>query len=122
MSSMIGAAYLAAILVSGACVLLVDRRYRLFVFDRPRRAAAVVAAGTVFFLAWDLVGIHQGLFLLGDGAVLSGVVLAPELPIEELFFLAFLSLLTMVIYTGARRVLLVRSARQAAQPTAGGAQ
>lgn len=97
--------YLAALVLSIAAMLLVDRRFELFIFRDPRRAAVVLAAGLVFFLAWDLAGISLGVFLHGDGPYMTGVMLAPELPLEELFFLFFLCHLTMVLTLGAQRFL-----------------
>ena len=97
--------YLAVLLVSAAGVLAVDRRFRLFVWDAPRRAAAVLVAGTAFFLAWDLAGIGLGVFLHGAGPYMTGLLLAPELPVEEIVFLAFLCELTMVLVLGAQRLL-----------------
>ncbi|MGL4254748.1 lycopene cyclase domain-containing protein [Microbacterium sp.] len=99
--------YLAAILLSAVGVALLDRRWRLAAWASPGRAAAAVAIGTVFFLAWDAVGIATGVFVKGDSALLLGVDLAPHLPLEEPFFLAFLSYLALVAW-GAARLLLSR--------------
>ncbi|MFD2024408.1 lycopene cyclase domain-containing protein [Promicromonospora aerolata] len=98
-------AYLAALLVSAAGVLTIDRRFRLFCWRSPGRAVAVLAAGTAFFLAWDLAGIGLGVFFHGAGRYMTGLMLAPELPVEELVFLLFLCELTMVLVLGAQRVL-----------------
>ena len=98
-------AYLTALLVSAGGVLLLDARFRLFCWRAPARAAGVLALGTVFFLAWDLAGIGLGVFLHGAGPYMTGIMLAPELPLEELVFLLFLCELTMVLVLGARRVL-----------------
>ena len=57
----------------------------------PAGSLLAVAAGTVFFLAWDAVGIAAGVFVKGDSLLLLGVDLAPQLPLEEPFFLAFLA-------------------------------
>ncbi|WP_194411255.1 lycopene cyclase domain-containing protein [Microbacterium cremeum] len=98
-------AYLAAILVSAAGIALLDRRWRLAFWSEPRAAAGAVAIGTAFFLAWDAVGIAAGVFVVGESPLLVGVVLAPHLPIEEPFFLAFLCYLALVAFQGARRVI-----------------
>ncbi|MFD6443998.1 lycopene cyclase domain-containing protein [Promicromonospora sp. NPDC060204] len=97
--------YLAVLLFSAAGVLIVDRRFRLFLWDSPVRAAAVLVTGTAFFLVWDLAGIGLGIFLHGAGPYMTGLMLAPELPMEEIVFLAFLCELTMVLVLGAQRVL-----------------
>ncbi|MET0975542.1 MAG: lycopene cyclase domain-containing protein [Leifsonia sp.] len=88
-------AYLTALLLSIAGMVVLDWRYRLFFWRSPGRAAIVLVVGLVFFLAWDLVGIALGLFSRGETPYMTGILLAPELPIEEAFFLAFLCYLTM---------------------------
>ncbi|MFB8148024.1 lycopene cyclase domain-containing protein [Microbacterium sp. NPDC056003] len=103
--------YLAAILVSAAGVALLDRRWRLAAWATPGRAAAAVAIGTAFFVAWDAVGIATGVFVKGDSPLLIGIDLAPHLPLEEPFFLAFLCYLALVLHAGAVRVLSRRAQR-----------
>lgn len=103
--------YLAAILVSAAGVALLDRRWRLAAWAAPGRTAAAVAIGTAFFVAWDAVGIATGVFVKGDSPLLIGVDLAPHLPLEEPFFLAFLCYLALVLHAGAGRVLDRRAER-----------
>jgi len=97
--------YLAALLVSLAGMVALDLRYRLFFAVAPVRAAIVLAAGIAFFLVWDAAGIAAGVFFRGAPELLTGVLLAPELPLEELFFLALLGYTTMNVYGGARRLL-----------------
>lgn len=96
--------YLLALLASLAGTLAIDHRWRLFVFDRPRPASLVLAIGVAFFTAWDLLGIGLGLFVRGGGPYLSGVELAPHLPLEELFFLLLLCESAMVAWVAAHRV------------------
>ncbi|MFC4553737.1 lycopene cyclase domain-containing protein [Georgenia faecalis] len=104
------AAYLLVLLVCLGAMTLLDHRFRLFFFADARRAALVLAAGTAGFLLWDVAGIASGLFFRGQTPYMTGLLLAPELPVEELVFLAFLSYLTMNLYTGAS-LLLQRRAR-----------
>ncbi|GAA1470256.1 lycopene cyclase domain-containing protein [Microbacterium thalassium] len=96
--------YLAAILISAAGVAALDARWRLAAFAAPVRTLIAVAVGTAFFLAWDLVGIATGVFVKGDSPLYVGVDLAPELPLEEPVFLAFLCYLALVAYGGAQRL------------------
>lgn len=110
-----GALYLGALVLSLGCMLLLDRRFRLFFWRDPVSAAIVTAAGLAFFLAWDAAGIAGGIFFRGEAAIATGLLLAPELPIEEPLFLLFLVVCTMIIFTGASRVLAVRRARRSAQ-------
>ncbi len=103
--SLISLAYLTVLLVSLGCMVLVDRRFGLFLFRDPLRAGLVMFAGMVFFLAWDLTAISLGIFLHGPAPYMTGIMVAPELPLEELVFLLFLSHLTMVLVLGSQRLL-----------------
>jgi lycopene cyclase domain-containing protein len=97
--------YLAGLLGSIAGLLVLDRRFRLFVFAAPLRALLVLAIGVAAFLAWDLLGIGAGVFFEGNRDLLVGMDLAPQLPVEELAFLVLLCESTMVAAGLARRVL-----------------
>jgi lycopene cyclase domain-containing protein len=90
--------YLVALLVALTGMVMLDRRFRLFFWRAPRRAAIVLVVGVLFFLAWDLSGIGLGIFFRGETSFMTGLVVAPELPIEELFFLALLCYLTMNLF------------------------
>lgn len=105
--------YLVAILLSAAGILAIDLRWHLVVGPARWRAAAAVALGTVFFLAWDLVGIATGVFVKGDSPLYIGIVLAPHLPLEEIVFLMFLSYLALVVHAAALRIGKARSPRKA---------
>ncbi|AFR27255.1 MULTISPECIES: lycopene cyclase domain-containing protein [Micrococcaceae] len=110
-----GVLYLVSLLLGIACMLLLDHRFRLFFWRDPKAAATVTAVGVLFLLGWDLAGIGLGIFLRGEGTIATGLLLAPELPIEEPVFLLFLVLCTMVLYTGARRLLDRTPAPRSAQ-------
>ena len=97
------AVYLFTLMATIGCMVLLDARYRLFFWRDVRRAAAVLASGLMFFLAWDVCGIGLGIFFRGESAIMTGVLLAPELPLEEPFFLGFLCYLIMVLVTGIDR-------------------
>jgi lycopene cyclase domain-containing protein len=97
--------YLAAILISAAGIATIDARLRLAAFKSPVRTLISVAIGVVFFLAWDAVGIVTGVFLKGGSPLFLGIDIAPELPLEEVFFLAFLCYLALVCYAGAMRLI-----------------
>lgn len=103
-----GAVYLTALLLSLGCMLLLDWRFRLFFWRDAVSALVVTVVGLAFFLVWDVAGIANGIFLRGDAMIATGIVLAPELPLEEPVFLLFLVVCTMVLYTGAVRILAHR--------------
>ncbi|WP_181309584.1 lycopene cyclase domain-containing protein [Nocardioides campestrisoli] len=104
--------YLGFVLVSTLCMGLVDHRWKLFLFDRPKVALAAVGVGFVLFVVWDLVAIELAHYSKGDSPAMTGIEVAPELPVEELFFIVFLSYLTGVLH-GLFRLLLDRDRRTA---------
>lgn len=87
--------YLVFLLVSTACMVLVDRRWRLFFWRDARRATWVLVISVVVLLVADIVGIALGVFSRAPTWAMTGVLLGPELPLEEPIFLAFLAYLTM---------------------------
>ena len=105
-----GPLYLLGLLVSLTGMVVLDRRFGLFFARDARRATVVFLAGLLFFLAWDFAGIATGVFFRGETAVLSGVLLAPELPLEEPFFLALLVYSAMNLF-GAAELVSARRAK-----------
>jgi len=95
--------YAVALLFSGACLVLLDLRFGLVLRRRPIATAIALVVGLAFFLAWDAAGIALGVFRHVDSRWASGVLLAPEFPVEELLFLLFLSYLTLILLSGWRR-------------------
>ncbi len=104
--------YAVALAVSLAGMVVLDLRHRLFFFAAPVRAAVVLVLGVAFFLVWDLAGIALGIFFRGESPYLSGVLLAPELPVEEVGFLTLLCYLTMNLYAAFGRVRTGRGPRR----------
>jgi lycopene cyclase domain-containing protein len=95
--------YLAALVVSILGVGLLDWTHKLALFVDAKATTIAVGVGVVVFLIWDIVGIANGIFFRGNAPHLSGLLLAPELPIEELFFLILLSYNTLIVYRWAKR-------------------
>ena len=113
-------AYAGALLLSIAGLAVLDRRARILLFagrTEAVRGAAVIAVGVTFFVLWDLVGIGLGVFFRGTTRYLSGLLVAPELPLEELGFLTLLSYLTLLVYLAAARWWLGRPARRVTGPS-----
>jgi lycopene cyclase domain-containing protein len=110
--------YLAALVVSIAGVAVLDARHRLFFWRSPWRAAVVMVVGLAFFLVWDVVGVHLGVFFIGTTGLLTGVLLAPDVPLEEVFFLVLLCWTTMDL-VGFVRPRLARRLDRAADRTPG---
>ncbi|WP_295835827.1 lycopene cyclase domain-containing protein [uncultured Microbacterium sp.] len=103
--------YLGAILFSLTGMMLIDWKYSLALRVAPVRTIVAVLVGTAFFLAWDLVGIVTGVFVKGESPLFVGVVLAPHLPLEEVFFLLFLSYLAVVMFAVFERRAAARGRR-----------
>lgn len=94
---MIALVYLGALLVSATGMGLLDRRFCLVLWRAPRRALIVVGIGVGFFLLWDLAAIASGHYAAGHSPAMTGIMLAPELPLEELVFVTFLSYTALVL-------------------------
>jgi len=95
--------YLIGLLVALVGMVVLDLRFRLFFGRAPWRAAVVLVLGIAFFLAWDLAGVGLHIFFRGGSGLLLGAQVAPEVPLEELFFLALLCYLTMNVYGALTR-------------------
>lgn len=112
-------AYIAALAVALTGMVLLDRRFSLFFWRDARRAAIVLLVGVAFFLVWDLGGIMLGIFFRGETEFMTGLLIGPELPIEEVFFLTLLCYNTMNAYTAAGDWLDGRWSRRASTASAG---
>ena len=104
-----GILYLVALGIALTGMVMLDRRFRLYFWADARRAAIVTVVGVVFFVVWDLFGIGLGIFFRGETSFMTGLQVAPELPVEELFFLTLLCYVTMNVYGLLTRRSEVRS-------------
>jgi len=96
-------AYLGALLLSLGGLAILDRRFRLAFWSDPRRAGLTVGIGVVAFLLWDLAGVGLGIFVRGDSPHMTGILLAPELPVEEAFFLTLLCYTALLTWRALER-------------------
>lgn len=101
--------YLIILLVTLVCMVLCDWRWKLAFFFDPRRATVLSVTLVAAFLVWDALGIATGSFFRGGSEYMTGVVLAPEMPLEEPIFLFFLVYLTLNLTSGARLFLAARA-------------
>lgn len=90
--------YLTVICVGILGMGIIDWRYKLALFYNKRRTILVVGIMMAIFLAWDIIGISLGIFFSGSSPYTTGIMVAPELPIEEIFFLLLLSYMPLVLY------------------------
>lgn len=95
---MIAVAYAGALLLATGCMGLLDARFRLVLWHDRRRGLLVLVAGIALFLLWDVVAITLGFYHRGESAAMTGVMLGPELPLEELLFITFLCYHTLVLH------------------------
>ncbi|MFN3600741.1 MAG: lycopene cyclase domain-containing protein [Dietzia sp.] len=102
---MIGLAYLLVQAVSFAGILVIDHRWKLAAFRAPAAAALAVTASVALFLTWDVLGVRSGVFFRGQTDFMTGLTVAPEIPFEEVVFLAFLSHLALVCAAGVSRAV-----------------
>lgn len=100
-----GSLYLIALLVSTGCMALCDWRWKLAFFHDARRAAILSVVLVVAFLLWDILGIATGTFYRGSADYMTGIMLGPEMPMEEPIFLFFLVYLLLNLTAGARMVV-----------------
>jgi lycopene cyclase domain-containing protein len=107
--------YLATLLVSLGCLALVDHRWRLVLWADARRGASVLTAGTAFFLAWDVLAVHLGFYRRGEAAVMTGLQVAPGVPLEELFFVVLLCYCTLVLHRLLERFVPAAARREEAR-------
>ncbi|MFS4488018.1 lycopene cyclase domain-containing protein [Dietzia kunjamensis] len=96
---MIGLAYLAVQVISFAGILVIDHRWKLAAFRAPAATALAVTAAVALLLTWDVLGVRSGVFFRGQTDFMTGLLVAPEIPLEEVVFLAFLSHLALVCAT-----------------------
>lgn len=97
--------YLGSLIVFIGCMGLCDHRWKLGFFRNAPRAALAIGVTYVGFLLWDVLGIVTGTFYRGDSPYMTGIDLAPHMPIEELFFLFFLCYLTLNLTSAVSLVL-----------------
>jgi lycopene cyclase domain-containing protein len=95
--------YLAALVGSLAGLVALDVRFQLALYKDLKRGLTVLTVSTLFFLGWDILGIGLGIFSRGSAKHLTGILLAPELPLEEIFFLILLSYTTLIVFTAIEK-------------------
>jgi lycopene cyclase domain-containing protein len=84
------AVYLIALAISISGLAALDFKYKLAI-AKTRKYLCVILISVSFFLMWDIAGINLGIFFRGSGELQTGILLAPELPVEEFFFLILLN-------------------------------
>lgn len=91
-------AYLGLILFSFMGMSTLDWRFKLAFFDKPKSTTLTLLLLLVIFIIWDLIGIKLGIFFSGHSEFMSGIYLAKDFPLEEIFFLLFLSYFSLLVF------------------------
>lgn len=93
--------YLISLLVSIAGLATIDWRHKVAFWYDAKRSTVSIAVAVAIFVIWDALGIALGVFFHGGSPYALSFRLAPEFPIEEVFFLVLLCYTTLMIYRGA---------------------
>lgn len=95
--------YLGSLLVSIAGLATLDWQHKLAFWYDAKRTAFTLLFAVMLFIIWDFVGIRFGVFFHGNSSFTLPYRLAPEFPVEEIFFLCLLTYVTLLIYRGLGR-------------------
>ncbi|WP_206680369.1 lycopene cyclase domain-containing protein [Flaviflexus huanghaiensis] len=96
--------YGAILVLLIGCMAMLDVRFSLVLRRAPRHIIALIL-GIGFFVLWDLVAIAMGFYYRGESDGMSGILLTPEFPIEELLFITFLCYMTLVLHAAIGLVI-----------------
>lgn len=95
--------YLGLLIFSELGTIGLDYRHKLALAHNLRAGLLALGSGLAFFLVWDLAGINAGIFFEGAKNLLCGINLAPELPLEEVFFLLLLCHTSLIVFAAISR-------------------
>ena len=96
--------YLGLLLISLAGLVTLDVRFKLAFAKNPKVASIAIGAPYLLFVIWDFAGIASGIFFKGKSELLTGLMIAKDFPVEELFFLAVLCYSTLIVAAWFDRV------------------
>jgi lycopene cyclase domain-containing protein len=90
--------YIGSLIFVLLCLAVIDHHHKLVLFYDFKRTAKTILSLLVFFILWDILGVVSGIFFIGETPFLTGIILGPEFPLEELFFLTLLAYNPLIIY------------------------
>ena len=82
---------------------LFDFKWKMALFHNPVRAVLTLAVSVAYFLIWDVAGIALGIFFTGSTGLITGIMLAPNLPLEEPLFLLLLCYCALLLFVAFTR-------------------
>lgn len=89
--------YALFLLLSIAGLGVLDYRFKLAVFYKPKQALGILGVAVSVFIVWDIAGIVSGIFRIGQNNLLLGLRIG-EFPVEELLFLMLLNYTSLIVY------------------------
>lgn len=95
--------YLLGLIIGITGMAIIDHRFKLAFWNDKRRTLLTIGAAVSIFIVWDILGIVLGIFSHGQSMYSLPFTIAPEFPLEEVFFLTLLCYCTLVIYKGAEQ-------------------
>lgn len=102
--------YLALLLACALITLPLEFLFSARVWRRPRRALRALIPVVLVFGTWDVVAIAAGHWWFNPRFV-TGIVLPPGLPLEELVFFLVIPLCGLLTYEAVRTLLRWRGRR-----------
>jgi lycopene cyclase domain-containing protein len=94
-------AYLTSLIVSITGLATLDRRFKLAFWHNKKQTLLTLFGAVAIFIVWDILGFLLGIFFHGNSPFSLPFTIAPEFPLEELFFLILLCYSALIIYRGA---------------------
>lgn len=95
---MISFSYLAFILFGILGMGIIDWKYKLALFFDLKRALKTLLIMVSIFIVWDILGIKLKIFFSGTSKFDTGIMLGPQFPLEEIFFLTLLCYMALIVY------------------------
>lgn len=92
--------YLACLLVSIGGLAVLDHRFKLAFWHNKKQTLLTVLVAVGIFVLWDAAGIILGIFSHGNSPFDLPFTIAPEFPVEEIFFLTLLCYNALILYRG----------------------
>lgn len=90
-----------------ACVAItlpLEFVFRARVYRRPRRLVAALAIPVALFVLWDVVAIARGHWTYAP-AYVTGWIVPPNLPVEELVFFIVIPLCALLTFEAVSWIL-----------------
>lgn len=92
--------YFMALIISILGMTVIDKRFKLAYFYKPKQTVRILLIAVGVFIIWDVFGIVLDIFFIGSERYLLGLKIG-QFPIEEILFLILLnycSLLTYILF------------------------